>query len=123
MFERAGACAASVEAKREQLKEHEQRGLHKEAQARDLRRQIEELRAQLARYAEALEEDLAGGREKVAERTREGIAYEKSFSEVSALLLNHLKGKPEARDLLQELVAAMHGQSYNTPAKTESRVP
>ncbi|HEX3771148.1 MAG TPA: hypothetical protein VHV30_09805, partial [Polyangiaceae bacterium] len=79
---------------------------------------------QLARYAEALEEDLASGREKVAERTREGIAYEKSFSDVSALLLNHLKGKPEARDLLQELIAAMHGQSsYNTPAKNESRGP
>ena len=69
-------------------------------------------------------QDLAGGREKVAERTREGIAYEKSFSEVSSLLLNHLKAKPEARDLLQELVSAMHGQSHNTPpAKTESRIP
>src|SRR5580658_9324338 len=124
LYERVGACTAMVEAKREQLKDHEQRALHKEAQARDLRRQIEELRAQLARYAEALEEDLAGGREKVAERTREGIAYEKSFSEVSTLLLNHLKGKPEARDLLQELIAAVHGQSHNTPpTKTESRVP
>jgi serine/threonine-protein kinase len=123
IFERAGAAAASVEAKREQLKEHEQKALQKEAQARDLRRQIEELRAQLARYAEALEEDLASGREKVAERTREGIGYEKAFSEVSTLLLNHLKGKPEARDLLQELIAAMHGQTYNSPVKNESRGP
>ena len=55
------------------------RPLHKDAQARDLRRQIEELRAQLARYAEALEEDLASGREKVADaharghRVREGV--------------------------------------------------
>ncbi len=113
-----------VEAKREQLKEHEQKALHKEAQARDLRRQIEELRAQLSRYAEALEEDLANGREKVAARTREGIAYEKSFSDVSTLLLNHLKAKPEARDLLQELIAAMHGQpSYNTPVRNDSRGP
>jgi serine/threonine-protein kinase len=123
IFERAGAAIATVEAKREQLKEHEQKALHKEAQARDLRRQIEELRAQLARYAEALEEDLSSGREKVAERTREGINYEKSFSEVSTLLLNHLKVKPEARDLLQELIAAMHGQNYNTPTKNESRGP
>jgi serine/threonine protein kinase len=122
VFERAGAASAMVDAKREQLKEHEARAVHKEAHARDLRRQIEELRAQLARYAEALEEDLASGREKVAERTREGIGYEKSFSEVSALLLNHLKAKPEARDLLQELVAAMHGQSYNS-GKNESRGP
>jgi serine/threonine-protein kinase len=122
IFERAGAALAMVDAKREQLKDHEQRAVHKEAHARDLRRQIEELRAQLARYAEALEEDLASGREKVAERTREGIGYEKSFSEVSALLLNHLKAKPEARDLLQELVAAMHGQSYGS-GKNESRGP
>jgi serine/threonine protein kinase len=123
VFERAGAAAALVEAKRDQLKGHEQRAVQKEAQARDLRRQIEELRAQLARYAEALEEDLSSGREKVAGRTREGITYEKAFSEVSVLLLNHLKAKPEARDLLQELVAVMHGHSYNGPAKSESKGP
>ena len=121
IYERAGAATALVEAKREQLREREQRASTKDVQARDLRRQIEELRAQLARYAEALEEDLANGREKVAARTREGIAYEKAFSEVSILLLNHLKGKPEARDLLQELISAMHGQS--TSIKTESRTP
>ena len=123
IFERAGAAQAAVETRREQLKEHEQKALHKEAQARDLRRQIEELRAQLSRYAEALEEDLASGREKVAERTREGIGYEKSFSDVSTLLLNHLKGKPEARDLMQELTSAMHGQSHNTPVRNDSRGP
>ncbi len=123
VFERAGAAAALVEAKRDQLKGHEQRAVQKEAQARDLRRQIEELRAQLARYAEALEEDLSSGREKVAGRTREGITYEKAFSEVSVLLLNHLKAKPEARDLLQELVAVMHGHSYNGPPKSESKGP
>jgi serine/threonine-protein kinase len=80
----------------------------KDAHARDLRRQIDDLRAQLSRYAEALEEDLASGREKVAARTREGLAFEKAFSEVSTLLLNHLKAKPEARDLLQDLMANMH---------------
>src|SRR5208283_2291024 len=111
IFEKAGAAAALGEAKRELLKEHEQRAHAKDAQARDLRRQIEELRAQLARYAEALEEDLATGREKVAARTREGVAFEKAFSEVSLLLLNHLKAKPEARDLLQDLMTAMHGGS------------
>jgi serine/threonine-protein kinase len=58
----------------------------------------------------------------VAARTRDGVAYEKAFSEVSSLLLNHLKGKPEARDLLQELVTAMHAQTYNGP-KAESRTP
>jgi serine/threonine protein kinase len=123
LFERAGAAGALVEAKRDQLKEHELKATQKEAQARDLRRQIEELRAQLARYAEALEEDLTTGREKVAARTRDGIAYEKSFSDVSSLLLNHLKAKPEARDLLQELIAAMHGHTYNAPPKSDSRTP
>jgi serine/threonine protein kinase len=122
IYERAGAAVALVEAKREQLKEHEVKASGKDTQARDLRRQIEELRAQLARYAEALEEDLSNGREKVAARTREGLAYEKAFSEVSTLLLNHLKAKPEARDLLQELISAMHGQSYGG-AKSESRTP
>ncbi len=124
IFERSGAATALVDAKREDLKIHEQKSVHKEAQARDLRRQIDELRAQLARYAEALEEDLASGREKVAARTRDGLAFEKAFSEVSVLLLNHLKTKPEARDLLQELLAVMHGQSYaGAPTKTDSRMP
>jgi eukaryotic-like serine/threonine-protein kinase len=123
VFERSGAAAALVEARREQLTLHEQKAAAKDAQARDLRRQIEELRAQLARYAEALEEDLTSGREKVAARTREGLAYEKAFSDVSSLLLNHLKTRPEARDLLQELIAAMHGQSGSAAAKGESRGP
>lgn len=112
IFEKAGAAGALVDAKREQLVDHEQKGSVKEGQARDLRRQIEELRAQLARYAEALEEDLSAGREKVAARTREGLAFEKSFSDVSALLINHLKSKPEVRDLLQELMTNMHGNNY-----------
>jgi eukaryotic-like serine/threonine-protein kinase len=120
VFERAGAAGALVEAKRDQLQGHEQKAAQRESQARDLRRQIEELRAQLSRYAEALEDDLTNGREKVGARTREGLAYEKAFSEASTLLLNHLKGKPEARDLLQELVTVMHGSPQT---KSESRTP
>jgi eukaryotic-like serine/threonine-protein kinase len=108
IYERAGAAQALLEARREQLAEREKKAGVKDAHARDLRRQIDDLRAQLSRYAEALEEDLASGREKVAARTREGLAFEKAFSEVSTLLLNHLKGKPEARDLLQDLMANMH---------------
>ena len=128
IYERAGAAMALLEARREGLAEREQKASVKDAHARDLRRQIEELRAQLARYAEALEEDLAQGREKVAARTREGLAFEKAFGDVSTLLLNHLKGKPEARDLLQELLANMHGQpQYATtpkgPSGPESRGP
>jgi serine/threonine-protein kinase len=115
VFERAGAAQALVDARREALAEREHKAAAKDAQVRDLRRQIEELRAQLARYAEALEEDLTSGREKVAARTREGLAFEKSFSDASQLLLTHLKGKAEARDLLQDLLANMHGQSAGAP--------
>jgi serine/threonine-protein kinase len=125
-FERAGAAMALVEARREQLAEREQKASVKDAHARDLRRQIEELRAQLSRYAEALEEDLAQGREKVAVRTREGLAFEKGFSEVSTALLGHLKAKPEARDLLQELMENMHAPVVTNKGSgggSESRGP
>jgi serine/threonine-protein kinase len=111
IYERAGAASALLEARREALHEREQKSQVKDQQARDLRRQIDELRAQLARYAEALEEDLAAGREKVASRTREGLNFEKAFSEVTSVLLNHLKQKPEARDLLQELMTNIHAGS------------
>jgi serine/threonine-protein kinase len=126
VYERAGAAAALLEARREALGEREQKAHVKDQQARDLRRQIDELRAQLARYAEALEEDLAAGREKVASRTREGLNFEKAFSDVTTLLLNHLKQKPEARDLLQELMQNIHaGSPHHTPSKIgpESRGP
>jgi serine/threonine-protein kinase len=112
VFERAGAAAATAQAKREQLGRYENKKAAREANARDLRRQIEELRGQLARYAEALEEDLAQGREKVAARTREGLAFEKAFSESSNTLLSLLRGKPECRDLVSELLNAnANGQS------------
>ncbi|MFO0629571.1 MAG: protein kinase [Polyangiales bacterium] len=103
VFERAGQMQAFVDAKREVLAEHELRAAKKDSQARDLRRQIEDLRAQLARYAEAMEEELTQGRERVAARTREGIQYERSFSEASETLLRHLRGRPECRDLVEEL--------------------
>ena len=106
VYERAGAAAATAQAKREQLGRYEAKKNAREAVARDLRRQIEELRSQLARYAEALEEDLATGREKVAARTREGLAFEKAFSEASNMLLAHLRNKPECRDLVTELLSA-----------------
>jgi hypothetical protein len=107
IFERAGAADAMIIAKREWLQNRESKQAARETTARDLRRQIEELRAQLSRYAEALEEDLASGREKVAARTREGLAFEKSFTDVTTSLIAHLKGKPECRDLLLELSTSM----------------
>ncbi len=118
VYEQAGAASAMVEAQRQWLKTRESRRLAREASAADLRRQIEELRAQLARYAEALEEDLTSGREKVAVRSREGLKFEKSFLDSSQALTRHLKGKPECRDLMAELLA-MSG----TEAETTSLSP
>jgi eukaryotic-like serine/threonine-protein kinase len=115
IFERAGAAAATAQAKREQLGRYENKKAAREANARDLRRQIEELRGQLQRYAEALEEDLAQGREKVALRTREGVGFEKAFSEGSSLLLGHLRGKPECRDLVSELLNSNSSNGNPTP--------
>src|SRR5437773_4471047 len=107
VFELAGAADALIQAKKEWLQNREAKQAAREATARDLRRQIEELRSQLSRYAEALEEDLASGREKVSARTREGLAFEKAFTEVTTALVAHLKGKPECRDLLVELSTSM----------------
>jgi serine/threonine-protein kinase len=127
IYERSGAAAALLEARREALGEREAKANIKDQQAKDLRRQIDELRAQLQRYAEALEEDLAAGRETVATRTREGLNFEKAFSDTSTLLLNHLKTKPEARDLLTELMSNMvgggqHPQSNASPRSEAGQV-
>jgi serine/threonine-protein kinase len=115
VYERSGAAAATVQARREQLGRYDAKKNAREATARDLRRQIDELRSQLTRYAEALEEDLAQGREKVAHRTREGLVFEKSFSDASNLLLQHVRNKPECRDLVAELLAVNTG-AQNPPS-------
>jgi eukaryotic-like serine/threonine-protein kinase len=127
IYEAAGAAKALVEAKREWLRTREERRAAKEAVARELRRQIEELRSQLARYAEALEDDLQAGREKVANRSREGIRLEKSFLEASNVLVGHLKGKPECRELMSELNASnnapQNGSSIVSTTATPQQPP
>ncbi|MBI2389702.1 MAG: protein kinase [Deltaproteobacteria bacterium] len=103
-YERVGGALATLELRRERLRDSEGRAAQRESAARDLRKQIEDLRGQLSRYAEALEEDLASGRERVTARVREGISFEKAYAEVTATLMTHLRGKPECRDLYQELL-------------------
>ncbi len=115
IFEKAGAAFARARSLREQIEKVHAKRTSREGVARDLRRQIDELRGQLARYAEALEEDLAAGREKVAARTREGIAFEKAFAEASNTILSHLKNKPEARDLLNELMTQVRDNRLSRP--------
>jgi serine/threonine-protein kinase len=102
-FEEAIANRARAEVLSEVLQDHERRAMHKEKTAQDLRRQIDELRAQLARYGDALENDLSAGRERIATRVREALAYEKTFAECSAVLMSHLKGRPEVGELLEDL--------------------
>jgi serine/threonine-protein kinase len=106
VFERSGASLAMVDVRRQELKSRETKRAAREATARDLRQQIEELRAQLARYAEALEEDLASGREKVATRAREGLEYESRFEQASGIIVQQLKGKPECRELLNDFISS-----------------
>src|SRR5690606_19416356 len=51
IYEQSGAALALVDVKRHQLKSREAKRTTREATAKDLRAQIEELRSQLARYA------------------------------------------------------------------------
>jgi serine/threonine-protein kinase len=118
VYEQAGASQAVLEVKHQHLKAREVKRGAREATAKDLRAQIEQLRSQLARYAEALEEDLAAGREKVAKRARDGLAYEEAFKETSNFIVRHLRGKPECRELLDEFVSS-GGQ--NTARNSDSR--
>jgi serine/threonine-protein kinase len=118
IFEQAGASHAVLEVKGQHAKAREVKRAARESTAKDLRAQIEQLRSQLARYAEALEEDLAAGREKVAKRARDGLAYEEAFKETSNFIVRHLRGKPECRELLDEFVSS-GGQ--NTTRSSDSR--
>jgi serine/threonine-protein kinase len=102
-FESATAARSKAEVLTEVVTDSDRRAQVKEKSAQDLRRQIDELRAQLQRYGDALENDLAAGRERIATRVREALSYEKTFTEASALLLNHLRGRPECAELLEEM--------------------
>jgi serine/threonine protein kinase len=102
-FEAATAGRSKAEVLSEVVTDSDRRAQVKEKSAQDLRRQIDELRAQLQRYGDALENDLAAGRERIATRVREALSYEKTFTEASALLLNHLRGRPECAELLEEM--------------------
>lgn len=117
VFEQAGATMAVVEVKRHQLAARQARRASREEVAKDLRRQIDGLREQLTRYADSLEEDLAAGRERVAARSRDGLRYEEGFGNASSVLLSHLKGKPECRDLLNEFISSTDGNSQQAARK------
>ncbi len=102
-FEDVGASRARAQTLQEIIGDHQAKVQLKEAAAADLRRQIEELRAQLQRYSEALENDLSAGRDRIATRVREALGYEKSFAENSGVLMRHLRDRPECAELVEEL--------------------
>ncbi len=101
--ENVGAARAEVSVFTQIAKEYDDRAREGEQHAQELRKQIDELKAQLKRYSEALENDLQTGRERIATRVREALAYEKSFSEASGVLFEHLRRKPECQELLEEI--------------------
>ena len=72
-FEDVGASRARAQTLQEVIADFQTRVQHKESVAGELRRQIDELRAQLQRYSEALETDLAAGRDRIATRVREAL--------------------------------------------------
>jgi serine/threonine-protein kinase len=115
IYEALGAARATMEAYEREMKTYNEHASNIEAQAGDLRKRIEEQRTQLQRYSEALENELAAGRDRIAKRIEEAVIFEKKFSEASHLLMNHFSERPECRDLLKELIDKTRGgsQRYN----------
>jgi serine/threonine-protein kinase len=121
-FEAAIAARGRHEVLREVHVDHERSCLAKEKNAGDLRKQIEGLRAQLQRYGETLENELAAGREAVATRVREALTFEKTFSDCSTLLSGQLQGKPEVSELFEELRREEATQALAAQASSSLRV-
>jgi eukaryotic-like serine/threonine-protein kinase len=107
VFEEAGASRAEVRALGTVIEDYDGRASDRESYAAGLRKQIDELKAQLQRYSEALENDLQAGRDRIATRVREALGYEKTLTDASTLLVRHLQGRPECRELLESLMQEM----------------
>jgi eukaryotic-like serine/threonine-protein kinase len=113
-FESVGHARATIAAHDEQYRTHSENASRIEAHAANLRKQIEELRGELQRYSDALENDLNAGRELVAKRVESALNYEKKFLEASTQLMNHFRELPECRDLLKELSSnSRDAESWN----------
>lgn len=66
-------------------------------------KELEALRADLARFHEALEQDARAGRQRLDAHVEEARACEATFVEASAALLERLRTKPACRELLEGL--------------------
>ena len=102
IYERLGAARARAETLREVQDEYQRRADERRRYATGLKQQIRDLRTQLSRYSEALEGDLQAGRERIERRVAEAFEYEKDFYEAVKLLSDHLRGRPECREVLDE---------------------
>ena len=109
-YQALGAAHARVEVLENVARDYERRARSREDIATERRKQIEELRAQLKRYSEALENDLQTGRERIAHRVREALSYEKAFGTASTLLIDHLGDKMECRELLEDIHKRRNGK-------------
>ncbi len=125
LYERAGAAKALIDVKANWVENRHQRREDHEKTSGDLRNQIEDLRGQLTRYSGAVEDDLNSGREKVAAKSREGLAYEKQFQQSSEVIMASLRGRPEVRELLIELgeAAPLPSQKNKPPIPSRAATP
>jgi eukaryotic-like serine/threonine-protein kinase len=105
VFEAAGAARAKVEACQLHSDSHLAYATRHEARATELRKQIDDLRNQLQRYSDALENDLITGRDRIAAKVKEALGFEQRFGEASTTLARHLRERPECRDMIEELIA------------------
>ncbi len=103
LYQSLGQAHGRANALGQVVTDYRRRAQEQEDYGKSLRAQIDELRAQLQRYSEALESDLQAGRERIASRVREALGYERSFVDASTILLEHLRQKPECRELLEKI--------------------
>lgn len=102
IYERLGAARARSETLREVQEDYQRRADERRRYAAGLQQQIRDLRTQLGRYSEALEADLQAGRERIERRVADALEYETDFYEAVKLLADHLRGRPECREVLDE---------------------
>jgi serine/threonine-protein kinase len=103
-FEAVGAARATLEAGQRQAERYLAMAKRHEGRAAELRKQIEDLRSQLQRYSDALENDLSSGRERIAAKVKEALGYEERFGAASALLVKNLRDRPECQDMIEDIV-------------------
>jgi len=107
LLQAAGQAHGRMEALASVKGDYERRASEREHYAQSLRKQIDDLKGQLVRYSEALENDLQAGRDRIATRVREALSYEKGFTESSQVLLEHLHSRPECQELLETVAKDM----------------